>query len=96
MPDAAWVGVAMTLVGAALGLVWHSSKVTTRVEVTLEQLKIELTRVAGMADAVCRIPVIETRLVQVEHVVQRMNSDITELKVSTAQATWRTSGGQIG
>lgn len=74
------IGVAIPVVGGALMLVWRSASVTTRVELTLEQLKIELSRVAAMGDAVARIPVIETRLGTQENAVARLVSDIADLK----------------
>lgn len=84
MQDPATLGVVITVVSAALGLVWRSSSVTTKVEVTLEQLRTELARVASMGDAVARIPVIETRLSQHDDILRRAISDITELKEAGA------------
>lgn len=97
MPDPAIIGVTITIVSAALGLIWRSASVMTRMELTFEQIKGELGRVSAMGDAVARIPVIETRLMQHDEVLRRAVSDITELRerASANSAITRLSQGDF-
>lgn len=80
IPDVAWIGVALTM----LGLVWRSSSEVARVRSALERLEKDLKRLETMGDTVARIPVIETRMTMTEAAIVRLVAEVQEVSEHVA------------
>jgi DNA repair ATPase RecN len=68
------IGLSVTLLGALIVMVWRFSALATTLSMTVHELKEDLQEVRKMLDALKSLPVLESRLDQVEEFMNRMRS----------------------